>query len=1672
MSNVARDRDEYLTERDITIRSIPKIEEEDDDYSDQKDGEEAPPAPKKGSKRDFAVFGFNPISTEIKLPMLTGQRTIDYIKWSKEVLSKLKALGISCFITSDETQCMKLAIEDDDGYHTKEAVKRMVLIVHSRVAASIRVASAPILGSSFFEELEDLHRVEMEKHKSGQRDEAPFIDGNAYVLWNRIKKKLNRRTDADTQFLYNKIQNLKYQYGKDPIDLKRRFDELKRELLTLGFDGITEKMSKMLWLNYIPKELEAIKQSMECRSSYDTDDIYNALYANYVRSLAENRGKFAKKNQREQQANEVSETKKHHKLKEKDKWSKANHQTKAKGDSNSKDSYCTFCKRNGHKNDTCWKLELQTLRKQVANMKTNQPEELSYIESEPAGSQDSDEVEEGAYVLTELFTQGTLYDEYTIYPFGDKVTLRKKPDEDPYTTEEIESMVIDSEETHETICTLTEDEVDSNNDTEPEEASAAYGELVNREVWLLDSGAQRNITPFKEVLNEVKKLKQPITMVAANGARMQAKYSGQLRLTQKRIVSEVLWLPQARRNLLSESRILEKRTPIYKDSDFCYFLRKPIRFRPEDYFLRIPRNPKSGMFEFSRRVNNNGDIISDISGSVHKAFKDVSPPMPPSSASSAVSNIRRPIPKRSTGAAMSMIEPDSTDESENDAGEAEFTLFLEESFAGELQYLSTPPTSLVDLYHRRLGHAGVKKMLTAAKKKQIPVSEREIHVYFKNGKPSCCLNSIPIRTPVSSERDKAYVATRPLQCLWYDLLGPMSARQQDSNKKKKTRTQSGHLYLLVIVDEYSRAVFAFPLKRKSEAKELIQQTILKLQVRTGYQVERVRNDRAKDFLNKDMEQFCKQHGIYQAPTPAYSPSLNGLVERMNRSIFEVARPLLIQASADHRLWGEAAIWAVFLLNVTPNTHLEGLTPFHVLFNYNFDLRKTRIFGCDAHIMHSPKDQTHIQTKTWKGIFIGFDFEQGLYKILDLTGKIHYERNIQWEEQSFKHVAQMSKTLPHKVYKTKSATRSQVQSESTKLIPELASYNPFEILPSNSNSSDDETEDSDYEVLDLNKTKPAQNPKPSQPQEAPTNIANPPPPPKRRHQLTRETKALQGDKFKEWNHWTLSLNNAHQSEDSYILNVEELMSLAPAIPDEPSNHKEAMSSPQKQEWLQAEHSEICSLKKLKAYEEVALPQGKVALPSRMIYKIKRGPNGEITRYKVRLVAGGHRQVFGRDYDETFSPVAKMKSIKLFLAIASERRLVIKQIDFDTAFLNAPLEEEVYIKPPKGYEHSNPNVVWKLKRSLYGLKQAGRNWYIQLDKSMKDLGFTPLVMDPCIYTKTSKTHNLMIISLYVDDELIACHKKDVEEWLQIKESLSKLYDLKDLDQAQWILNMKVTVDPKGTIALNQKQYTKDLLAKFGMAEAKPDKLPYGSEPVQMTLPEGKEGEPLSTTEHERYRSIIGGLLYLANLTRIDICYIVNRLDQFCHTPMVHHMTAAKRVMRYLAGTLDYGLVFEPNVIQGKDINQLIVYSDADWAADNTSRKSISGGILLYNGNLIHWFSKKQELTAQSTMEAEYIAMHACTKDIIWFQQWLLPLSGNKPHTTLLCDNTSAIISSKTDKNHQRTRHIDVRYHLVRDHVMNNNMKVEYIPTESQLADCLTKPLNHNLFAKFIGGLLHRT
>jgi hypothetical protein len=464
--------------------------------------------------------------------------------------------------------------------------------------------------------------------------------------------------------------------------------------------------------------------------------------------------------------------------------------------------------------------------------------------------------------------------------------------------------------------------------------------------------------------------------------------------------------------------------------------------------------------------------------------------------------------------------------------------------------------------------------------------------------------------------------------------------------------------------------------------------------------------------------------------------------------------------------------------------------------------------------------------------------------------------------------------------------------------------------------------------------------------------------------------------------------------------------------EPNTYKQALKRPDAEQWQAAVNAELTSLEENKVWE------------------------------------------YGIDYNETFAPVVKIKSLKILLTVAAMFNLELKQLDFDTAFLNASLSEEVYMIPPDGLQYDDPTKVLKLKKALYGLKQAPREWNQDVHKLIISLGYIQLKTDTCVYIKRVTGNRLIILCLYVDDTVVAYKKEDEAIWLTDKERIASTYQIKDLGDCNWILNMSVDRDREaGTIKLSQEAYIRRILDTFNMKECK------GADNPEMSTdlyhpPDQSDLTPLDANQLTIYRSIVGSLAYAAINTRLDIAHITNELARFQSKATQYHLKAAKYVLRYLKTTSSLGLLFTRH----SDVTAPIIeiFSDASWGNDTETRRSTTGIVLKLNGNVICWKTKKQTTVALSSTEAEYMALSDATGEALWFRSWIQEVFNLSPQTTLYVDNQSAIILAENDTFHQRTKHIDIRYHFVRERVASGDIVVKWVSTVEQQADLLTKQL----------------
>lgn len=557
-------------------------------------------------------------------------------------------------------------------------------------------------------------------------------------------------------------------------------------------------------------------------------------------------------------------------------------------------------------------------------------------------------------------------------------------------------------------------------------------------------------------------------------------------------------------------------------------------------------------------------------------------------------------------------------------------------------------------------------------------------------------------------------------------------------------------------------------------------------------------------------------------------------------------------------------------------------------------------------------------------------------------------------------------------------------------------------------------------------------------------------------------------------------------------VEYAYAAAESAAGEPVTYEQATRSAEATQWQAAMEAEYQSLLANETWDLVEAPPGANVVGSRWLYKAKLDQSGNVGRYKARLVAQGFSQVHGRDYFETHAPVAMYTSIRTILAMAAAADWEVEQMDVDTAFLNSPVEETIYLKQPKGFEQFSPSgapLVCKLKRALYGLKQAARNWHGVMDGWLRDYGFVPTAADPCVYvmgapdsTGGQRVRALgaaLIIALYVDDLLIA--GQDPVVVAAFKVAISVRFAMKDLGALAFMLGMQVVRDRQArTLEIRQATYVAQVLKRFGMEDCKPVSTP--AEPHCERWEAVELGALSGEGPDVEYMSLVGSVLYAAMVTRPDIAVAVQMLSRHLQNPSAEDWVAAKRVLRYLQGTRELSILYsgeranagnrqysEPVLVGYSDSKRpgagdrrhtepvLVGYSDSDWAGDAKSRRSTTGYVFQLAGGCVSWATRLQPTVALSSTEAEYMAVCAAAQEAMHMRRLLADVGAPVRGATVIWeDNQGCMALSKHAAFHKRTKHIDVRYHYVRERVAAGDIVLDFVATEFQLADCLTKPL----------------
>ena len=472
-------------------------------------------------------------------------------------------------------------------------------------------------------------------------------------------------------------------------------------------------------------------------------------------------------------------------------------------------------------------------------------------------------------------------------------------------------------------------------------------------------------------------------------------------------------------------------------------------------------------------------------------------------------------------------------------------------------------------------------------------------------------------------------------------------------------------------------------------------------------------------------------------------------------------------------------------------------------------------------------------------------------------------------------------------------------------------------------------------------------------------------------------------------------------------------------------------------------EMAALHSTGTWDLVVLPVGKFPVGCRWVYTVKVGPDGQFDRLKARLVAKGYTQVYGSDYGDTFSPVAKIASVRLLLSMAAMCSWPLFQLDIKNAFLHGDLAEEVYMEQPPGFvAQGESGLVCRLRRSLYGLKQSPRAWFGRFSSVVQEFGMLRSTADHSVFYHHNSSGQCIYLVVYVDDIVITGNDQDGIQ--KLKQHLFTHFQTKDLGKLKYFLGIEIAQSSSGVV-LSQRKYALDILEETGMLDCKPVDTPM--DPNVKLVP----GQGESFGDPGRYRRLVGKLNYLT-ITRPDISFPVSVVSQFLQSPCDSHWDAVIRILRYIKSTPGQGVLYE-----NRGHTQVIGYTDADWAGSPTDRRSTSGYCVVIGGNLISWKSKKQHVVARSSAEAEYRAMALATCELIWLRHLLQELRfGKDEQMKLICDNQAALHIASNPVFHERTKHIEVDCHFIREKIASGCIATSFVNSNDQLADIFTKSL----------------
>ena len=921
----------------------------------------------------------------------------------------------------------------------------------------------------------------------------------------------------------------------------------------------------------------------------------------------------------------------------------------------------------------------------------------------------------------------------------------------------------------------------------------------------------------------------------------------------------------------------------------------------------------------------------------------------------------------------------------------------------------------MELLHKRLGHTSQGGMERLVREQMVRGLEEGMKGDFGMCR-GCKLGKSSEKS--HPRKSQEYRATEPLELVHTDIAGPFNP---------KAIGGGGSQYNLVVIDDFSRKSWTIPLRKKSDTKVALKQWITVNENQSGKKVKKLRSDNGGEYIDGELETWLKEHGILHQTIPARSPQSNGIAERMNRTLQDRARSMLVGAGLGGGFWVEAISTASYIRNRGPVTGLSK-TPDELWSGSTPSIKHLKAYGSKAYVsLEKFKRAGKMGVTKWEGVIVGYPMGSVGYRVWDpVRGKV-FNVGVPDVDENVE-AGWWRKTVDGGEFDDVEPIRFPDLNDEVDTVEVATHQLEMPVLVEDSSDDEDEEEGDgqdgdggdggdyswgpDDDALE-HEGPVAESGGETQEREEP------------RHS-NREKRGVPPLRFIE----------------AYLASAADV-----GADQNPQSVQEALQGEHKEEWQQAMNSEMASLRENGVYELVDRPKGKKVVKSKWVFRVKTNEKGEIEKYKARVVAKGYSQVEGVDYDQTFSPTVRFESIRQLVALGASKGFEMHQMDVTTAFLYAPLEEVVYMEQPEGtVKEGDEGKVMRLLKCLYGLKQSPRQWNICIDTVLQQLGFVRLKSDVGIYVK-GKGEEAVYIALYVDDLFMVGMKlANIEV---VKQGLGKEFKMKDLGVARFLLGIEIRRQENGDIFLVQEKYARDVISRFNMKGCKPV-----STPLELGTHLDSSQQPISDVDKEQmcsipYRSAIGSLMYLSTCTRPDISAAVSELSKFSQNPGAAHWEGVKRVLRYISSTSGEGLLYK----RGAQVATW-GYSDSGHAGDKETSRGRSGYIFLSAGAAISWRSSMMKVVTHSSCESEYVGLSEAGNEAIYLTQLQGELGIGNLSVLLYGDNESSLKLAENPVFHQRSKHILLKYHSLRDRVESGIIQLCKVDTGLNAADMMTK------------------